>query len=153
MQTLTAWSIILMTMTLVAGIYGMNFVFMPELEWRVGYFAALADQSTWYRNATGVSGLTNWAVPAMLTGRYQYVDPKEKIPRLNILDVQKQIRSMPKPVSVKVTMAPAGDGSIRFAGESSIDMTAWGLKPPKALLGAIGTKKEMLLRFEVEAKR
>jgi hypothetical protein len=33
-------------------------------------FAKLAGQSTWYRNATGVSGLTNWAVPAMLTGRY-----------------------------------------------------------------------------------
>jgi hypothetical protein len=33
-------------------------------------FAKLAGQSTWYRNATAVSGLTNWAVPAMLSGRY-----------------------------------------------------------------------------------
>jgi hypothetical protein len=33
-------------------------------------FAALAGQSTWYRNATGVSGYTPWAMPAMLTGRY-----------------------------------------------------------------------------------
>ena len=33
-------------------------------------FAALADQSTWYRNATGVSGYTPWALPAMLTGNY-----------------------------------------------------------------------------------
>jgi hypothetical protein len=33
-------------------------------------FAKLAGQSTWYRNATAVSGLTNWAVPSMLTGRY-----------------------------------------------------------------------------------
>jgi hypothetical protein len=33
-------------------------------------FAKLAGQSTWYRNATAVSGLTNWAVPALLTGRY-----------------------------------------------------------------------------------
>ena len=33
-------------------------------------FAALADQSTWYRNATVVSGYTPWALPAMLTGRY-----------------------------------------------------------------------------------
>jgi hypothetical protein len=32
--------------------------------------AALADQSTWYRNATGVAGYTPWAMPAMLTGRY-----------------------------------------------------------------------------------
>ena len=33
-------------------------------------FARLAAGSTWYRNATGISGLTGWAVPAMLSGRY-----------------------------------------------------------------------------------
>ena len=33
-------------------------------------FARLADQSTWYRNATGVAGFTPWAMPAMLTGNY-----------------------------------------------------------------------------------
>jgi hypothetical protein len=33
-------------------------------------FAALADASTWYRNATGVTGFTPWALPAMLTGNY-----------------------------------------------------------------------------------
>ena len=33
-------------------------------------FARLAHGSTWYRNATGVSGWTPWAMPAMLTGRY-----------------------------------------------------------------------------------
>jgi hypothetical protein len=33
-------------------------------------FAELADQSTWYRNATGVAGFTPWALPAMLTGNY-----------------------------------------------------------------------------------
>ncbi|HEV8425473.1 MAG TPA: sulfatase-like hydrolase/transferase [Actinomycetes bacterium] len=33
-------------------------------------FAAFADQSSWYRNATGVSGFTGWAMPAMLTGNY-----------------------------------------------------------------------------------
>ena len=33
-------------------------------------FAALADQSTWYRNATGVAGFTPWALPSMLTGNY-----------------------------------------------------------------------------------
>ena len=35
-------------------------------------FARLASRSTWYRNATGVSGYTPDAVPAMLTGRYPY---------------------------------------------------------------------------------
>jgi Sulfatase len=33
-------------------------------------FAELARGSTWYRNATGVSGFTPWAMPAMLTGNY-----------------------------------------------------------------------------------
>jgi hypothetical protein len=33
-------------------------------------FAKLAAGSTWYRNATGVSGITTDAVPAVLTGRY-----------------------------------------------------------------------------------
>jgi len=37
MQTLTVSSIILMTASLVAGIYGMNFDHMPELHWELGY--------------------------------------------------------------------------------------------------------------------
>ncbi len=41
MRTLTAWSIILMASTLIAGVYGMNFVHMPELNWRFGYPGAL----------------------------------------------------------------------------------------------------------------
>lgn len=41
MKTLTASSIVLMSMTLVASIYGMNFVHMPELDWRLGYPMAL----------------------------------------------------------------------------------------------------------------
>jgi len=41
MKTLTASSILLMSMTLVASIYGMNFKHMPELEWTLGYPWAL----------------------------------------------------------------------------------------------------------------
>ncbi|MEU4475438.1 sulfatase-like hydrolase/transferase [Micromonospora sp. NPDC023888] len=37
---------------------------------RYPHFAELASGSTWYRNATGVSGWTPNALPAMLTGRY-----------------------------------------------------------------------------------
>ena len=37
MKTLTSFSIILMSVTLVAGIYGMNFDNMPELHWQFGY--------------------------------------------------------------------------------------------------------------------
>ena len=42
MKRLTAWGTIFVVITAIAGIYGMNFKFMPELEWRYGYFAAIA---------------------------------------------------------------------------------------------------------------
>ncbi|MFV9504216.1 MAG: magnesium/cobalt transporter CorA [Oscillochloridaceae bacterium umkhey_bin13] len=41
-KTLTLASIILMSASLIAGIYGMNFVLMPELEWPWGYPFALS---------------------------------------------------------------------------------------------------------------
>lgn len=41
MRTLTSWSIPLMAGSLLAGIWGMNFVYMPELDWRIGYPLAL----------------------------------------------------------------------------------------------------------------
>jgi Sulfatase len=37
-------------------------------------FAKLADESTWYRNASTVAGMTRLAVPAILTGRYPVKD-------------------------------------------------------------------------------
>ena len=37
MKRLTSISTILMSVTFVAGIYGMNFDYMPELKWRYGY--------------------------------------------------------------------------------------------------------------------
>jgi len=43
-------------------------------------FAKLAGRSTWYRNATAVSGLTQWAVPAMLSGRYPTKAQEEASP-------------------------------------------------------------------------
>jgi len=41
MKRLTSISTILMSVTLVAGIYGMNFDLMPELKWQYGYVFAL----------------------------------------------------------------------------------------------------------------
>ncbi|HEY7464162.1 MAG TPA: magnesium/cobalt transporter CorA [Candidatus Limnocylindria bacterium] len=41
-KRLTAFTVILMVPTLIAGIYGMNFDVMPELEWPFGYAFALA---------------------------------------------------------------------------------------------------------------
>ena len=39
MKVLTVYAAILLPLSLIAGIYGMNFVNMPELEWRYGYLA------------------------------------------------------------------------------------------------------------------
>lgn len=41
MQILTIVSVIFMPLTLIAGIYGMNFQNMPELKWHYGYYAVL----------------------------------------------------------------------------------------------------------------
>jgi magnesium transporter len=43
MKRLTVISTILMSVTLIAGIYGMNFEFMPELKWKFGYVGALGS--------------------------------------------------------------------------------------------------------------
>lgn len=45
MKTMTGISTLLMSVTLIAGIYGMNFAFMPELQWRYGYFFALGSMA------------------------------------------------------------------------------------------------------------
>jgi magnesium transporter len=43
MKRLTSVATILMSVTLIAGVYGMNFDFMPELKWRFGYVFALGS--------------------------------------------------------------------------------------------------------------
>ncbi len=40
-RQLASWAAILAVPTAIAGIYGMNFRFMPELDWRYGYFIVL----------------------------------------------------------------------------------------------------------------
>jgi magnesium transporter len=41
MKKLTIVATIFMPLTLISGIYGMNFRYMPELYWRYGYFLTL----------------------------------------------------------------------------------------------------------------
>jgi magnesium transporter len=41
MKVLTIFAAIFIPLTFIAGIYGMNFEFMPELKWRWGYFVVL----------------------------------------------------------------------------------------------------------------
>ncbi len=54
MRKISAWVAIAAVPTMIAGIYGMNFTFMPELEWPWGYplIAAVMATACWllYRN-------------------------------------------------------------------------------------------------------
>ncbi len=45
-RQLAAWAAILAVPTAVAGVYGMNFDFMPELRWRYGYFVVVGVMAT-----------------------------------------------------------------------------------------------------------
>jgi polyisoprenoid-binding protein YceI len=55
------------------------------------------------------------------------------------------VRGVTKPAVLKVKKISEGV----YEGECSFAMTAFGVKPPKALLGAIGTKDEMTVRFRI----
>lgn len=46
MRKISAWAAMITVPTLVAGIYGMNFRYMPELDWRFGYPFALTVMAT-----------------------------------------------------------------------------------------------------------
>ncbi len=53
------------------------------------------------------------------------------------------IRGITKPSAVRVTLEPGP----RFSGEAVIRLTDYGLKPPKAALGLVGTENEMKFSF------
>jgi len=46
MKVLTIFAAIFIPLTFVAGIYGMNFEFMPELRWHFGYFGVLIGMAS-----------------------------------------------------------------------------------------------------------
>ena len=62
------------------------------------------------------------------------------------------IRGQEHGVIVTVTMKPQGDG-LQFNGKSEVRLKDYGLKPPSAALGAIGTRNEMPVEFSVVATR
>ena len=55
------------------------------------------------------------------------------------------IRAIPKPAVLKVAL-----NAKRFEGDATIRLTDYGLKPPKAVLGMIGTEDEMKFSFTLD---
>lgn len=53
-----------------------------------------------------------------------------------------------QPVTVVVSLKPAGDKELEFTGKAEVRMKDYGLKPPSAALGAVGTKNEMQVKVE-----
>jgi polyisoprenoid-binding protein YceI len=64
-----------------------------------------------------------------------------------LVDGQLTLRDQTHPVTLTVTPKTGA----RFEGEAVVKLTAFGLKPPAAALGAIGTRDEMRFRFTVTA--
>jgi len=58
------------------------------------------------------------------------------------------VRGITRPATLSVKRTAAG-----YEGETRFLMSDFGIKPPKAALGAVGTKDEMTIRFAVGASK
>ena len=61
------------------------------------------------------------------------------------------IRGIYKPAVVIVAVADQKEGKHSFQGGATVRLTDYGLKPPSAAFGTIGTKDEMAFSFTVTA--
>ncbi|MEZ5355584.1 MAG: YceI family protein [Bryobacteraceae bacterium] len=60
------------------------------------------------------------------------------------------IRGIDKPAEVAVTLAAQAE-RLTLTGSATVKLTDYGIKPPKAALGLVGTRNEMDVRFKVIA--
>jgi polyisoprenoid-binding protein YceI len=60
------------------------------------------------------------------------------------------IRGIAKPSTIDVTLHPDSRNVLTFRGSSIVRLSDYGLKPPKAALGTIGTKNEMEFTFTLQ---
>jgi len=86
MKLLSIVTAIFLPLSLLAGIYGMNFEFMPELSWKWGYFTVLGIM------AAGLIGITWWLWLKNLIGKRKItvirplrVDPKKLLGHIDRL--------------------------------------------------------------------
>jgi polyisoprenoid-binding protein YceI len=62
-----------------------------------------------------------------------------------------QIKNIAKPVVVDAILKPGQRDSLTIDGNATIRLTDYGISPPKAALGTIGTKNEMPFHFVLPA--
>lgn len=63
------------------------------------------------------------------------------------------VRGIAKPIAFQAAVKPVGDTRLEIDGDAEISLKDYGLKPPSAMLGLVGTKDKMLLRFLVWAEK
>ena len=61
------------------------------------------------------------------------------------------IRGISKPVEVNVQLRSANPTMLWVEGSATIRLSDYGLKPPSAILGAVGTEDAMALNFRLAA--
>lgn len=54
-----------------------------------------------------------------------------------------------RPITLDVTVTPEAAGGIRVKGEQRIDMTEWGVKPPRLMLGTLKVGKTVTVSFDM----
>ncbi len=60
MKVLTIFTVIFLPLSLMVGVYGMNFQYMPELQWRYSYFVLLGTMVTVVLSAIGLLRWKKW---------------------------------------------------------------------------------------------
>ena len=63
------------------------------------------------------------------------------------------VRGIARPVTFPAAVKPVGDQRLEIDGDAQISLKDYGLKGPSALMGLIGTKDKMTLRFLVWAEK
>lgn len=61
------------------------------------------------------------------------------------------IRGISRPVSLDVSLRPGHAGHLELSGTATVKLSDYGLKPPSAALGAIGTRDNVTVHFSLEA--
>jgi polyisoprenoid-binding protein YceI len=59
------------------------------------------------------------------------------------------IKGVEKPVTFPATVEAGGNGALRVTGTYVLDMTAWGVEPPKLMLGTLKVRENVTVGFNL----